>query len=387
MYFKDIIGQDKLSHHLIQTVKNRQPAHAQLICGEAGYGSLLLALAYARYLMCTRKGKHDACGECPSCRQFDKLVHPDTHFVFPIFKPNSSKKWVCDDFLPQWRKQILEEKYFDYHQWMTAIKAENAQGMIYAEESDEIIRKLNFKAYESDYKVMIIWLPEKMNESCSNKLLKLLEEPPVNTVFLLVSENSEALLTTIRSRTQIIRVQPIEAEPLAKALQATTGLDGEVIVEACRISGGNYLKAIEYCRSGEENAWYLERFIRCMRGAYTIANFSPDKKLEKQKSLKDLKIWADEMAKGGRERAKNYLGYAQRLLRENFILNVQLSELNYLNRAEKTFSDKFFPFINHNRVMGFMNELELAERHIESNVNARLVFFDLALQTIVLFKR
>ncbi len=387
MYFKDIFGQETLKRRFIQSVKDEQLAHAQLICGDTGTGTLPLAIAYARYMACTNRGENDACGTCSSCKQFDKLMHPDTHFAFPIFKPNSSKKWVCDDFLPQWRSMILEEGYFSYQQWMASIKAENAQGMIYAEESDEIIRKLNFKAYESTHKVMIIWLPEKMNDTCSNKLLKLLEEPPSNTVFLMVTENSDALLSTIRSRTQLIRVNAIDAPSLAVALQTKTALDKEVIDEACRMSRGNYLKALDYCQSNEENAWFLDQFIRCMRGAYTIANFSPDKKVEKQKSLKDLKTWADEMAKSGREREKNYLTYAQRLLRENFIMNVRQNGLNYLNSAEYAFSSKFFPFINHNRVVGFMDELELAERHIESNVNARLVFFDLALQTIVLFKR
>jgi len=387
MYFKDIIGQETVKHRFIQSVKDGQLAHAQLICGDAGTGTLPLAIAYARYLACTNRGEDDACGACSSCKQFDKLVHPDTHFVFPIFKPNSSKKWVCDDFLPQWRSMVLEEGYFNYPQWMAHIKAENAQGMIYAEESDEIIRKLSFKAYESTHKVMIIWLPEKMNDTCSNKLLKLLEEPPTNTVFLLVTENSDVLLATIQSRTQRIQVNGIDTTSLALVLQSKTALNKEVIDEACRISRGNYLKAIDYCQTNEENAWYLEQFIRCMRGAYTIANFSPDKKVEKQRSLKDLKNWADEMAKSGREREKNYLSYAQRLLRENFIMNVQQTDLNYLNQAEYAFSAKFYPFINHKSVVGFMEELELAERHIESNVNARLVFFDLALQTIVLFKR
>lgn len=386
MYFKDIIGQETIKRRFIQSVKDAQIAHAQLICGDAGTGTLPLAIAYARYLACTNRGEADACGTCSSCKQFDKLMHPDTHFAFPIFKPNSSKKWVCDDFLPQWRSIIREEKYFNYQQWMASIKAENAQGMIYAEESDEIIRKLSFKAYESTHKVMIIWLPEKMNDTCSNKLLKLLEEPPTNTIFLMVTENSDMLLATIRSRTQLIRVNAIDTSSLASALQAK-GLDNEVIDEACRMSRGNYLKALDYCQSSEENGWFLEQFIRCMRGAYTIANFTPDKKIEKQRSLKDLKIWAEEMAKSGREREKNYLGYAQRLLRENFIMNVQQTDLNYLNRAEYAFSAKFYPFINHKSVVSFMEELELAERHIESNVNARLVFFDLALQTILLFKR
>ncbi len=387
MYFKDIIGQEALKNRFIQSVKDAQLPHAQLISGDSGTGTLQLALAYARYVACTNRGENDACGVCSSCKQFDKLAHPDTHFVFPIFKPNSNKKWVCDDFLPQWRNIVQEKGYFSYQQWMSHIKAENAQGMIYAEESDEIIRKLNYKAYESTHKVMIIWLPEKMNETCSNKLLKLLEEPPANTIFLMVTENSDLLLATIRSRTQLIRVKGIDTQSLASAIRSRISLDNEIVDEACRMSGGSILKAMDYCLTSEDNAWYLDQFIRCMRGAYTIANFTSDKRVEKQRSLKDLKMWADEMAKVGREREKNYLSYAQRLLRENFILNLQQAELNYLNRAEKTFSSKFYPFINHTSVLSFMEELELAERHIENNVNARLVFFDLALQSILLFKR
>lgn len=388
MYFRDIIGQEPLKRQFIKTVRGGHLPHAQLITGTSGCGSLPLALAYARYIACTDKGEEDACGQCAACKQFDKLVHPDTHFVFPIFKPNSNKKWVCDDFLPQWRNLVLGEVgYFSYHQWMGHIKAENAQGMIYAEESDEIIRKLNYKAYESTHKVMIIWLPEKMNETCSNKLLKLLEEPPTNTVFLLVTEHSDALLATIRSRTQLIRVKGIDQAALADALRTRTDFDDQTITDASRMAGGSYLKALEYGQTNEEQAWYLEQFIRCMRGVYTIANFTPDKKLEKQRSLKDLKQWADEMAKLGREKEKNYLAYAQRLVRENFILNLKQDELTYLNKAERAFSERFSPFINHSNVMAFMEELALAERHIEGNVNARLVFFDLVLQSILLFKR
>jgi len=235
--------------------------------------------------------------------------------------------------------------------------------------------------------VMIIWLPEKMNETCSNKLLKLLEEPPTNTVFMLVTEHSDALLATIRSRTQLIRVKGIDQAALADALRTRTDFDDQTITDASRMAGGSYLKALEYGQTNEEQAWYLEQFIRCMRGVYTIANFTPDKKLEKQRSLKDLKQWADEMAKLGREKEKNYLAYAQRLVRENFILNLKQDELTYLNKAERAFSERFSPFINHSNVMAFMEELALAERHIEGNVNARLVFFDLVLQSILLFKR
>jgi len=387
MYFRDVIGQEKIKQRFIQTVKDGQIPHAQLISGASGTGTLQLAIAYARYICCTERGEQDACGTCTSCQQFNKLIHPDTYFVFPIFKPNSSKKWVCDDFMPFWRKIVLEQRYFSYHQWMAYIKAENAQGMIYAEESDEIIRKLNFKAYESDYKVMIIWLPEKMNDTCSNKLLKLLEEPPAKTIFLMVTENSDQLLATTLSRAQLIRVKGIDTETLKTALQSACTLSDQEALDCCRMAEGSYLKAIENGQSNNENTWFLEQFIRCMRGAYTIAHFTPEKKFEKQQSLKDLKGWADEMAKSGREQEKKYLSYAQRLVRENFILNLGQADLSYLNQAERAFSTRFSPYINHRNIQAFMEELALAEQHIEGNVNARLVFFDLALQTIMLFKK
>lgn len=387
MYFHDIIGQKKIKERLIRTVREDRIPHAQLISGAEGTGTLLLAIAYARYISCTDRGETDACGNCPSCHKFNKLIHPDTHFVFPIFKPSSGKKWVCDDFLIQWRKFLPEKKYFDYNEWMTYIKAGNSQGVIYGDEGDEILRKLSFKSFESEYKVMIIWLPEKMHVVCANRLLKILEEPPAKTVFLLVSENSELLLSTILSRSQMVRVKGIEPKDMRAALQERFEMS-EAELESCvHLSGGSWLNALEYIQSSDENDYFLQQFIRCMRGAFTIANFTPDKKLEKQKSLKDLKLWSEEMAKIGREQEKKYFIFSQRLVRENFILNLGRQELNYLTPAEKEFSDKFSPFINHKNIVSFMEELELAQKHIEQNVNARIVFFDLALKTIMLFKK
>jgi DNA polymerase III subunit delta' len=234
---------------------------------------------------------------------------------------------------------------------------------------------------------MIIWLPEKMGDVCANRLLKILEEPPERTVFLLVSENSEQLLTTILSRAQTTKVKGIEEKPLREAIQANFNLSSTDLDACVHLSNGSWLKALEYIESSEENNLYLQQFIRCMRGAYTIANFSADKKLEKQRSLKDLKLWSEEMSKMGREQGKKYLNYAQRLVRENFILNLRQTDLNYLAPAEYAFSAKFSPFINHKNIFSFMEELSLAEQHIEQNVNARIVFFDLALKSIILFKK
>jgi len=387
MYFHDIIGQKNIKDRLIKSVQEDRIPHAQLFSSAEGTGALPLALAYARYLCCTNRGEADACGDCPSCHKFNKLIHPDTHFVFPIYKPNSNKKWVCDDFLTEWRKFNLEQKYFSFNEWMTYIKAGNAQGQIYADEGDEILRKLSFKAFESEYKVMIIWLPEKMNVVCSNRLLKILEEPPEKTIFLLVSENSEQLLSTILSRAQMIKVKGIEAEDMRTALQARFNMSETELDSCIHLSRGSWLKALEFIQSTDENSVFLQQFIRCMRGAYTIANFSSDRKLDKQKSLKDLKIWSEEMAKLGREQGKKYLSFSQRLVRENFIMNIKQKELNYMTPAEAAFSVHFSPFINHKNILSFMEELELAEKHIEQNINAKLIFFDLALKSIMLFKK
>ncbi|MBQ2447200.1 MAG: DNA polymerase III subunit delta, partial [Bacteroidales bacterium] len=285
-------------------------------------------------------------------------------------------------------EQLLKDPYFNYHQWMEFIGSENAQGQIYEKESTEILRKLSLKAYESDYKIMIIWLPEKMNPNCSNKLLKIIEEPPQNTLFILVCENTEQLIGTIYSRSQILQVGRIESPALEKALQQHyPQLSAHQQQAYIRLAEGSWIKLRQLIESTADNQYLLDQFIRCMRGAYTIANFSPAKKLEKQNSLIDLKLWSEEMAKIGRERQKQFCMYAQNLIRENYILNLRVPQLNYLQPDQEAFSSKFFPFINDKNIESFMAEFELAEQHIEQNVNARMVFFDLALKAILLFKK
>ena len=235
---------------------------------------------------------------------------------------------------------------------------------------------------------MIIWLPEKMNPNCSNKLLKIIEEPPQNTLFILVCENTEQLIGTIYSRSQILQVGRIESPALEKALQQHYPQLSEHQQQAyIRLAEGSWIKLRQLIESSSDNQYLLDQFIRCMRGAYTIANFSPAKKVEKQNSLIDLKLWSEEMAKIGRERQKQFCIYAQNLIRENYIMNLREPQLNYLQPDQEAFSSKFFPFINDKNIESFMAEFELAEQHIEQNVNARMVFFDLALKAILLFKK
>lgn len=374
MLFRDIIGQHEIKERLIRSVREGYIPHARLISGPEGTGKFALALAYARYLSCTERGEEDACGRCPSCIKYNKLVHPDLHFVFPIVKNDKKKKDICDDYLKEWREFVLLNPYFNLGGWMNFIGAENSQGLIYAKESNEIIRKLNLKAYESDFKVMLVWLPEKMHESCANKLLKMIEEPPAKTVFLLIAETPDRVISTIRSRCQSLPVPPIAEEDMERALKEKYSLEGEDLAEVIHLSGGSWLKAEEIIGTSEEKGEYLELFITIMRNCW-------------KRDIRNMKKKAEEFASLGRERQKVFLGYAQTLMRENFMLRLKLPEINYLNRAEAGFSENFSPYINENNIVELMEELALAESHIESNVNPRMIFFDLSMKIAVLLKK
>jgi len=374
MFFKNIIGQQSIKERLIQSIQKGFIPHAQLFAGGEGVGALPLAIAYARYLNCTDKQESDACGTCPSCVKFNKLAHPDLHFVFPIVKNDKKKKEICDDYLTEWRSFLSENIYFNLSQWLDFIGAENSQGIIYAKESNEIIKKLNLKTYEAEYKIMIIWLPEKMHESCANKLLKILEEPSAKTIFLLVSETPDQVIGTIQSRSQFIHIPPILQEDMTYALSQTHTLDEEDLKAIVHLANGNYIKALETLKSGEENKIFLELFITIMRNSWS-------------RDVKNMKLKAEFFASLGREKQKLFLAYSQRLIRENFLYRLQLPELNYLNKAEAGFSVNFSPFVNERNIISFMEDLALGERHIEQNVNPRMVFFDLSMKIAVLLKK
>ena len=228
MRFCEIIGQDEVIRQLCQSVQDGRIAHAQLFTGLSGVGKLGLALAYAQYIACPNRTNEDSCGICPSCLQYQKLQHPDLHFAFPIVKSDDGD--VCDDFVEKFRNLILENKYFDLEDWYRMMGVETKQGMIYEKESSEILRKLSLKSFGDGYKVMVIWQPEKMNETCANKLLKLLEEPPTKTLFLLVSEHPELLLSTILSRVQEVRVPRLSEDIIASGL---------CVLEHCARDSGN----------------------------------------------------------------------------------------------------------------------------------------------------
>lgn len=373
MFFKDVIGQEEIKHKLTCEVNKGRIPHAQLFCGPEGVGKLPVAIAYARYICCSNRTDTDACGSCPSCVKFNKLIHPDLHFVYPVIKKKGSKDTVSDDYIAQWRHFILSHPYFGLKHWLNEMGAENQQAQIYTKESDEIFRKLNLKSSEGGYKIMIIWLPERMNQECANKLLKLLEEPPVKTLFLLVSETPDLILPTILSRTQRLNIRPISEESIRNTLQNKFGLQEIDALNIARVSNGNFLQAMEAIHMNEENKLYLELFINLMRHSY-------------QKKIKEMKQWSEQVALMGRERQKNFLDYCQRMIRENFIYNLHRKELSYMNTEETNFASRFSPFINERNVIEIIKELSEAQIHVEQNVNPKMIFFDFSLKMIVLLK-
>lgn len=385
MLFRDIIGQSEIKHRLRKMVQEGRIPHAQLFTGVSGIGKLQLALAYAQYINCPHRTDEDSCGVCPTCLQFQKLQHPDLHFAFPIVKTDAAD--TCDGFMDKWRDIVLERRYFDLDDWYQYLGVETKQGIIYEKESGEIMRKLALKPYGNGYKVMIIWQPEKMNITCANKLLKLLEEPYEQTLFILVSEHPEQLLSTIQSRVQTIAIPRLENETIVQALQTSHHLSHEVATDIARIANGSYLTAIKKADETEENQQELKDFIALFCDAYTVGVLKDPQ--AKFASLKRLKQWSLSIAdsKVGREKQKHFLQYAQQQVRENYIRNFAQPSLNYQLPAEREFSTRFAPFIHDGNVEQIMKQLELAERQIEQNGNAKVIFFDLCLQMIVLIKK
>lgn len=374
MHFNDIVGQDEIKKRLIRSVKEERISHAQLFSGPEGTGKLAMAMAYAQYISCHNRTESDSCGTCPSCHKYKKLAHPDLHFVFPIFNAKQFNKPVSDDFLPLWRERVLKNPYFQLSDWLSFIDAGNAQGEIYERESESILRKLNLKSFESEFKVMIIWLPEKMNTSCSNKLLKMIEEPPNKTLFLLISENEEAVIGTIRSRAQLVKFPFIDKESIQKALLKIEGVNEEIIPDAVHLSNGNYIKALDYLNPGEDDQFYFEKFQEMMRQAY------------KREVLEQID-WAEEMAKIGRDKQKAFFNFALRMIREYFVMNMKQNSMIYLKKEEREWGNKFAPFINERNIVHFFNEFELGIKHISANGNPRIIFLDTALRMVRLIKR
>ena len=370
MQFQDIQGNDGVKRFLLHSVKENRISHGQLFLGPPGSGKLSTAIAYAQYISCKNRTETDSCGVCPSCIKFQKLIHPDLHFVYPVVTGTSAKKPVSDDYIAQCRQFVLKSMYNGIDDCYDFIGSENAQGAIFAQESQEIIRKLNLKTFEGEYKVMIIWMAEKMNETAANKLLKILEEPLAKTLFVLVAENEEQILTTIRSRVQLVKFSALTTEETSKALEREfPEADKENIQNASILSGGDFLEAVSILNqflSGEGNPDF-ELFTALMRESFS-SHYD-----------KIIKL-SDDLSKLGREKQKRFFDYCQRMIRECFMLGSVSKELVRMTPSEMSFAEKFAPFIHIGNISDLTELFSEASRNIERNAYGKLVFTDLAIK-------
>ena len=380
MRFADITGQEDLKRHLVQSVDAGRVSHAQLFTGQAGAGALALAVAYVQYLCCHHRHDGDSCGECPDCRQIAALAHPDLHLVFPVNKQGKKSGEVMrsDEFLPLFRAVFGENGgYFSAQDWYERLDlGKTLKGMIAAREADEIIRKLSFKSFEADYKTMLIWLPEAMNEEAANKILKILEEPWEKTLFLLVSEQPDRLLPTILSRTQEVAVPRIAPDVLERVARERGIADPVKARNMARLAGGDLLE-LKHLVAGESDALRKENFdLFCglMRLSYN------DKHLE-------LVAWAEDAAQLSREQQRAFLRDAARLLRESYMLHAGINEVCYLWGEELAFCTKFAPFIGSQNIEPLIGEIESALAQISQIGNPRCVFTLFALAVCKFIKR
>ncbi|RLD68651.1 MAG: DNA polymerase III subunit delta [Bacteroidetes bacterium] len=377
MQFSKIIGQKNIINGFINTVKTGRISHAQLLHGSEGSGKLELAIAYAQYVSCTNKSDTDSCGTCPSCKKYEKLIHPDLHFVYPVIKTEKFKTPVSDNFSKEWRSFILDHKQHRLNEWLEIIGTEGRKVGIFAHESSEIIRKLNLKTFESEYKIMIIWLPEKMNQASANKLLKMIEEPPMKTIFLLVSDFPEQIINTIRSRSQFVKIPKIDNQSLSEKIAETYQLEKNELNRVIKLGNGDYFKVLDIIEESDNEKYHFKLFIELMRLSFAA-------------KIIDLTKWVDEISNLGREKQKGFLNYSLKMFRENFILNISPSEkekLNQFTTDEENFSLKFSTFIHQNNIFDIYEEINKAHLHIERNGMDKIIFLDLALKLVKLLRR
>lgn len=373
MKFNDIPSHESAKKRLISFVDNNRIPHAILLEGQNGIGALAIARAFAQYIHCENKQNGDSCGKCPSCSQHQSFNHIDLHFSFPILKKQSSKPSISDDYIEEWKEFISDNIYVDIDKWLEFLGNTNGQPKIYVEESTELIRKLNFTSHKARYKIVLMWLPERMRDECANKLLKLIEEPHDDTIFILVSNNSQEILPTIYSRTQRIELKRLDENVIAEYLATKYSIDNTDAISIAHISEGNMLQAIKNIQLNTRNTLFFDLFVKLMRLSY-------------QRNVKELKIWSNEVATLGREQEIQFLTYCQRLIRENFIYNLNEKSLNYLNREEAKFSINFARFITERNVTKLIETFNNALIDISGNANSKIVLFDMSIKTILLLK-
>ena len=373
MDFSALIGQKHIQSHLLKTVSNGRVPHAQLFVGITGSGLLPAAIAYARVLLCsqydTQTPEYEACS-----KKIDKLVHPDLHFVFPVnSNENVKKNPVSSLFLEEWRAFVKANPYGSLFDWFQALGIENKQGNISVREAEEIAKVLSLKSFEGGCKVMIIWMAEKMNTECANKILKLVEEPPEKTVLLLLCEDEEHILTTIRSRCQALHFPLLPEESIAQALMERNGLTESDARKISRQAHGDFNKALHLAAHDSEDLVFEKWFIAWMRAAFQAKG--------NKKAIQLLLNWSDEMAKQGRETQKKFLSYCMELFRQALLKNYGADSLLFFETEDPKFSiEKFAPFVHQNNIFEITEALDDAFYHIERNGNAKIIFTDLSIR-------
>ncbi len=369
MQFKEIIGQDAVKQHLLQTVTENRVSHAQLFLSPQGSGALPLAVAYAQYINCTEKTDQDSCGTCASCRKYERLIHPDLHFSYPFFASKDVK--IATDVLDEWRSMMLENCYFDLDIWRSKLSADNKQANINIAECHDIIKKLSYKAFEAETKVLVMWLPEFLDRE-GNALLKIIEEPPANTLFILVAQNQEQILSTILSRTQMVKIPKLDDTTVKQYLINKANLSENQAEEYSFLADGNLIEANALLNDqANNNAGYFSAWLRMGYG----------------NRVPDMMAFTETAASWGRENQKNFLRYGINFLRECGLLLSGADALvklppQHLEVAQKLSAN----VLNMAMVEALINELEKAHYHIERNANPKILFLDVSLQLVKIIK-
>ena len=376
MQFKDVIGQEAVKQRLIASVRENHVSHAQLFLGPAGCGKLPLALAYAQYILCPNRTETDSCGVCPTCQKMQKLVHPDLHFVVPTATTKKVKSNPESDlFMEEWREYVFQNQgYVDTSSWYTFLDVENKQGYMSVRDAASLLRKLSMKSYEGEYKIAIIWMAEKMRVDTANKLLKLLEEPPEKTVFLLIAEDQEELLATIKSRTALVKIPAIANDKIEMALFERLGCTAQQAHDAAMISEGNWLNACHSVQESEDRKFFFTTFQQWMRLCFRAA-------------YSELIDFSNNARSLGREKQKELLDYGLRIIRNSLLFDNGLAEIVMLPDDEKQFNAKFAPFVNPANLAQIAELFEEAIRQIERNGYAPLIFTDVSFKMVALLKK
>jgi DNA polymerase III subunit delta' len=371
MQLSQIAGQSAAKEILIRSVSENHVSHCLLFSGPEGAGNLPLAVAFSNYIFCENKLKHDACGECLACKKTSRLVHPDLHFAFPIVL--AKDKETSDAYISEWRTAFLKQPYLNLEYWQKEIGAETKQPIIGKDQANEIIKKLSIKAYEGNYKIMIVWLPELMNAAAANKLLKIIEEPPAKTFFFLVCNQPENLLPTIVSRSQLIKVNRLSELELSEALVVNFQVDKVQAMGAAINADGNYLEAQQIVAQKEIETDF-ESFRELMRICF-------------KGDIVSVIVWAENFASNGREKLKGFLTYGLYLFRLCLTMNARGQSFVKVSGAELEFITKFAPFVTEKNILSFTETFNKAIYHLERNANAKILMVDLVYKVLMLLNK